>query len=78
MPALTPEDVQIFPSVTHLARGTQTTSGLKAVISRHAILLVVARFPSNTPARAASPEPVQTVIKNLSCGYVALMNAMTS
>lgn len=34
----------------------------------------MARFPSNTPARAASPEPVQTVIRYFRLGHVSLMN----
>jgi hypothetical protein len=63
IPALTPDDVQTFPSLTHLVFATQSTRGPSAVISLQAILFVVARFPSRTPARAARPEPVQTVIK---------------
>lgn len=78
IPALTPDEVQIFPSVTHLARATQFTSGARAVISFHAFLFVVARLPLRIPARAASPEPVHTVIRYCSWGYISRMKAMVS
>lgn len=78
IPALTPDEVQIFPSVTHLARLTHSTSGPSATISFHAILLVVALLPLRTPARAASPEPVQTVIKYSRRGYISLMNSIAA
>ena len=61
IPALTPDAVQIFPSTTHLALPTQSTWGLVAEILANAILFVVARLPSNTPALATTPEPVRTV-----------------
>jgi hypothetical protein len=40
-------------------------------------LLLVARLPSNTPARAARPEPVHTVSKYRRDGYIFAINSIT-
>jgi len=61
MPALTPEEVQIFPSSTQRALAIHFTFGPRAVVSAQARLFVVALRPSRTPARAAMPAPFLAV-----------------
>lgn len=43
-----------------------------------ASLLLVARLPSKTPARAASQDPVQVVTRYRSAGYRSLINPIVS
>lgn len=69
---LTPELDHTFPSTTHLAGVTQFTAGPIFVIVFHALLFVVTFFRSRTPARAAIPAPVHTVIRYLRLGYTLL------
>lgn len=73
MPAEIPEDDQMLPSTTHRACGTHLTLGPRATVLAQADLFVVARRPSSTPALAASPAPVQTVIRYLNLGYVVVI-----
>ena len=62
-PAVTPADVQTFPSWTHRAFFCQAMVPTSpcAVAQAHAALFVVARFPLSMPAWAARAAPVQTV-----------------
>ena len=77
MPALIPDELQIFPSATQRARRIHVGSSRRAITSFQARLLLVARFPSSTPARAARPEPVHTVSKYLRDGYIFPINSIT-
>ena len=56
------------PSSTQRAWGTQCTSLPCAVAHCHAILLLVARTPFNSPAFASSPDPVQMLA---TCGVAS-------
>ena len=69
IPAVTPPDVQQFPSTAYRTVFTQFTFGPIAVTACQYSLFVVARLPSSTPAAAATPAPLQTVIRYLSFGY---------
>ena len=60
IPAATPLDDQIFPSVTHLAVGTHVTFGPVVTAQLHERLFVVALRPSRMPERARIVEPVHT------------------
>lgn len=61
VPALTPAVVQTLPLSTHLLAANQCVFLPRGTVLDQAALLVVALWPSKTPARAASPAPVQTV-----------------
>lgn len=68
MPAEIPEDVQILPSTTHRAWGTQSTLGPLAMVLDHKALFVVARRPSRTPDFAAMMAPVQMEMRYFNFG----------
>ena len=64
IPAATPDELQRSPSSTHRAAFTHVTSFPNEVAQSKANLLLVARFPSRSPAAASSAEPVQTDATN--------------
>ena len=78
MPALTPEEVQNFPSCTHLAFATQSTLGPKAVHCCQNDLFVVALLPSRAPVCANSDAPLHTVMTCLVLGTMARKNSSSS
>jgi hypothetical protein len=73
MPAETPLLLQTFPSTAHRACGIQCALGSTATTLFQAALFVVALTPANKPVLATTIDPVHTVIKYFSFGYVALI-----
>lgn len=61
IPAATPLLVHTFPSRVHRALGTHATFSPNCTIHAHPHLFVVARRPSNTPARASVRLPEHTL-----------------
>lgn len=73
-PAVTPDDVQKFPSTVHRAFATQLTFGPCEVAQAHEYLFVVAFRPSRTPVDATSAEPVQIVRRYCRVGTVSTIH----
>src|SRR5215472_7305287 len=59
MPALTPAEVQIFPSWTKIGSGSTRTSGKRVLNVSAAAQCVVARRPDSNPASASRKAPTQ-------------------
>ena len=70
MPADRPDEVHTLPSTTQRACGCHFTFGTQSETCLYAPLFVVALLPSKTPALPAISEPVHTVMRYLTFGYV--------